>query len=82
MTTGDIIEDIYPRKDGISEADAGGRLTGCADIVVDVHLPPREWVELIQRRSTSLWSDVDVSEDADWLKDNFRVSRTPIPNHC
>ena len=75
MTTGNIIEDIYRRKDGISEADAGGRLRGCADIMVDFHLLPCEWIELVQRRSTSLWSDVDESEDEHWLKENASVSR-------
>ena len=77
MTTGDVIEDIYPRRDDISEAKAGSRLRGCADIVVDVHLLLREWIELIQRRSTSLWCDVDGSEDEDWLSENGNVSCTP-----
>ena len=47
----------------------------CAGIVVDVHLFPREWIELFQRRSTSLWSDVDESEDEDCLKEHVSASR-------
>ena len=58
------------------EVDAGRRLRGCADIGVNVYLLQWELAELIQRRSSSLWSNVDESEDEDWLKGNARVSLT------
>ena len=45
--------------------------------MVDANLLPREWIELVQRRSTSLWSDVDELEDEHWLKGNVSVFRNP-----
>ena len=45
--SGEVLRDVCPLEMELSEKDACSRLGGCSDIVVDVHLIPRQWINTI-----------------------------------
>ena len=65
--SGEVLRDISPFELGFSEKDVCGRLGGCSDIVVDVHLVPREWIDAIGH-------DVDWAESEEELDGDEHVT--------
>ena len=62
--SGEVLRDIAPLEGGLSEKDACSHLGGCSDIVVDVHLDPREWLDAISHDI-----DWEAATEADELDD-------------
>ena len=67
--SGEVLRDVFPPEFRLNEKDSCSPLGGCSDIIVDVHLVPREWIDAIGR-------DVDWAESEDGFDADEHV--TPL----
>ena len=82
-----VLQDVYPRRDGLSERDVCLRIGGSADTLTDVLLIPKEEAE--RERLHQEEEDEDASDGASdlgnagktWAVPNLARS-TAIEKHC